>query len=93
MLADKGDLQHEEVLTIQKQYFSDVLTRVDVVDQIGQPFQGESTDQFSIDKKIVRATDGIKAKKNTTKSHDQGHARILNGSILLTMIQSMKHYP
>ena len=68
MLADKGDLQHEEILTIQKQYFSDVLTRVDVVDQIGQPFQGESTDQFSIDTKIVRATDGIKAKKDHKKS-------------------------
>ena len=67
MLADKGDLQHEEILTIQKQNFSDVLTRVDVVGQIGQPFQGESTDQFSIDTEIVRATDGIKAKKKYHK--------------------------
>ena len=67
MLADKVDLQHEEILTIQKQYFSDVLTRVDVVAQIGKPFQGESTDQFSINTKIIRATDGIKAKKRPQK--------------------------
>mgnify|MGYP001546878889 CR=1 FL=1 len=32
MLSDKGDLQHEETLTIQTQYFSDVVTGVDIVD-------------------------------------------------------------